>query len=135
GAAGDVRRDPQRRRLFRERDDRRARLRRRAGQADVRAVDAELVHQPEQADLDLEGRVADGWALEPVAQRLVVELDGSVVRARDPAVTIPVVDERVEVAHRTGTPIGRAATTRPFSHARSVISAASTPVWREALKR
>src|SRR5204863_7905737 len=90
---------------------------------------------PEQPDLDLEGRVADGWSLEPVAQRFIVQLDGAVVRAGDPAVTIPVVDERIQVAHRTGTPIGRAATTRPFSQASSAISRGSTPVRLEALKR
>src|SRR5215212_9346210 len=47
----------------------------RAGEADVGGVDAEFVHQVEQLDLALDGRLADRGRLQPVAQRLVVEAD------------------------------------------------------------
>jgi hypothetical protein len=45
----------------------------RAGQPDVGRVDAEVVHQVQQLDLALDGRLADRGRLQPVAQRLVVE--------------------------------------------------------------
>src|SRR3989442_15619841 len=101
------------RRLLRERHDRRPCLRRRAGQADVGAVDPEVVHQVKEALLDLERWVSDGRPLQTVAKRLVVELDRPIVRARCAAIAIPVVDQLVELglhatygASATRTPIG-----------------------------
>ena len=85
------------RRLLRERDDRRSRLGRRTGKAEVRAVDPELIHELEEAPLDVEWRVADRGALQAVAERLVIELDGAIVRARGAPIAIPVVDQLVEL--------------------------------------
>src|SRR5256886_17516014 len=101
-ADGAVRTEmPQLRRFLRERDDGGARLRRRAGKADVRAVDPELVHELEEPLLDLERRVADRRTLQPVAKCLVVQLDRAVVRARRAAIAIPVVDQMVELGVHT----------------------------------
>src|SRR5205814_7110549 len=97
-ADGDVRTQAlELRRLLRECDDRPARLGRRAGKTDVGAVDPERVHKMEEALLDLERRVADRRTLQTVAQRLVVELDGAIVRARGASIAIPVVDQLVEL--------------------------------------
>jgi hypothetical protein len=79
-------------RLPHERQDVLPRARARARQPDVRRVDAELVHEMEEADLLLEARILHGRALEPVPERLVVELD----RGAGLAVgAVPVVDQVV----------------------------------------
>ena len=62
-----------------------------AGQADVGGVDADLVEQPQDAELLIDGRRAHRRRLQPVAQRLVVEHDDRRRAAR--RVAIPVVDE------------------------------------------
>src|SRR5687768_4193924 len=86
-------------RFPRELDDLVARARRCAGESDIRAVDPKLVHQLEQALLDADRRIAHRWTLQTVAERLVVELDGTVVRLHRAAVAVPVVDETIELAH------------------------------------
>src|SRR5438093_880592 len=121
------------RRFLRERDDRRLCLRRRAGQADVGAIDTELIHEVEKALLDLEGWVSDRWPLQAIAERLVVELDGPIVRAACAAIAIPVVDQLVELGlHATyGASarrlIGRGRITRTPHATRSATSAAVCP--------
>ena len=57
-------------------------------------VDAELVHQVEEADLGLDVGVAHRGRLQAVAQRLVVELDGPVAVRVAVAGGVPVVDQR-----------------------------------------
>ena len=71
--------------LARQPFDRGDDVRARARQADVRRVDAERLHQVEDRDLVLDRRAPHGRRLEPVAQRLVVDLDG----ARGPGKTAP----------------------------------------------
>ena len=67
-------------------------VRARPGQADVRRVDPQVVHQVQERDLLLDGRRAHRGRLQPVPERLVVEHDG----ARHGLVgAVPVVDERV----------------------------------------
>src|SRR5206468_1424670 len=78
----------QRRRLLRERDDLGPRPLGRARQSDICAVDAELIHEVQQPLLDLGRRVAHARALQPVAQGLVVELDGAVVGLRRAAAAV-----------------------------------------------
>src|SRR6185295_16532551 len=64
-----------------------------AREPDVGSVDPELVHQVEDGELVLDRRTANRRRLEPVAQRLVVELDPE--RRLLPALAgvVPVVDE------------------------------------------
>ena len=61
--------------LLRQARDRFDDVRSGAGKADVRRVDAERLHQVEDADLLLDRGALDGGRLQAVAQRLVVELD------------------------------------------------------------
>ena len=61
-------------------------------QADVGGVDAEILHQVQQADLLIDGRGLHGGRLQAVAQRLVVQHDAARGHL---AGVIPVVDERV----------------------------------------
>jgi hypothetical protein len=64
------------------------------GQADVDGVDAGRLEHVEDLELVLDLRVDDGRVLDPVAQRLVVELEVAV--QDDPPVVaprVPVVDE------------------------------------------
>ena len=60
--------------FLRQRERVRARARARAGKPDVRGGDAELRHQVEECLLVFDGWIGDGWRLQPIAQRLVVEL-------------------------------------------------------------
>src|SRR5690606_26531339 len=77
-----------------ERPDVRAGTRPCARQTDVRGVDAQLAHEVQDLDLSLDRRVRDGRALEPVTERLVVELDGAEPTVVDRvARTVPVVDQ------------------------------------------
>ncbi len=65
-----------------------------AGEADVGVVDADGVHEVQDADFLLDRRIGDGRRLQPVAQRLVVELD--LFRGRPRRLLaghVPVVDE------------------------------------------
>ena len=73
------------------------------GESDVRRVDAELVHEMEEAELLVECRILDRGALEAVAQGLVVELDLGRSRA---FAAIPVVDQ-VVVVHRSPAALSR----------------------------
>jgi len=68
----------------------------RARQPDVRGVDAEVVHQVQDLELVFDGRIANGWVLDAITERLVEELDlaeGGVATAD----LVPVVDELVVV--------------------------------------
>src|SRR6266480_7379624 len=65
----------------------------RTGQTNIGGVDAECLHQVQQLDLFLDGRLADGGRLQAVAQRLVVEADvasGFVQRRID---FVPIVNQ------------------------------------------
>ena len=66
----------------------------RTGETDVRTLDAEIVDEVQDAELLVDRRRAHRRGLQPVAQRLVVQLDGGCGRLgrRD---EIPVVHERV----------------------------------------
>src|SRR5262249_61142196 len=61
---------------------------------DVRGVQPELIHQVKQPDLVLDRRARDRRALEPVAQRFIVEIDG-LRGTRWILGRVPVVDELV----------------------------------------
>jgi hypothetical protein len=61
--------------------------------------------------------VAHRRALQPVAERLVIELDRSVVGLDRAAVAVPVVDEVVELAHRSSFGAGSGASAE--AHART----------------
>src|SRR5439155_19501079 len=125
------------RRFPRELDDLRACAWRRSGQTDVRAVDAELIHQLQEALLHRERRVPHRRALQPVAQRFVVQLDGAVIGFRRAAVAVPVVDEVVDLAHRSSFGAGSGAsanpTRAPTLHRRYTRSTVSKPAWRAAV--
>jgi hypothetical protein len=72
-----------------------------ARQADVASVDAELFHEMDEAQLLLERRILDRRALQPVAQRLVVELELGLVPESEALEAIPIEDElRIVRGHR-----------------------------------
>ncbi len=79
--------------LARQTGDVRRRPRSRAGQPDVRGVDPEPVHEMEDLDLLLDGGIGDRGRLEPVAERLVVELDGLGGLDEVARLVVPVVDQ------------------------------------------
>ena len=81
--------------LLRERERVRARARAGAGKPDVRGRDAELRHQVEQRLLVIDGRIGDGRRLQPIAQRLVVELHAARLPGKAGRARVPVVDELV----------------------------------------
>src|SRR5256885_750223 len=87
----------------------------------------------EQTLLDVERRVADRGTLQTVAERLVVELDRAVVRARRAAIAIPVVDQLVELGlHATygasaERALGRGLSTSTHHAIRSATNAAVCP--------
>jgi hypothetical protein len=65
----------------------------RAGQPDVRRVDAEIVHQVQQFEFSLHRRLAHGRRLQPVAQSFIVETDVATGRWMSRINLIPVVDQ------------------------------------------
>ena len=69
----------------------------RAGKADVGRAHAEIRHQVKQADLHLHRRIDHRRALQPVAQRLVVQHDAAVGVVESAAPGVPVEDEFVAV--------------------------------------
>ncbi len=99
GAAGDVGADPQ---LLGDdvpghAQDVLARPAAGTRQTEVGGVDAEFVHQLEQLELLLDGRVADRRGLQTVAERLVVELQGAGGPER--ASLVPVVNQFRDASH------------------------------------
>ena len=61
-------------------------------------IDADVVHEMEDADLFLERRIGHRRRLQSVPQRFVVELDLAIAGSRRPlGRTVPVVDEVVKV--------------------------------------
>src|SRR6185295_12753596 len=125
------------RRFPRELDDLSARARRCAGQTDVRGVDLELIHEMEQPLLHRERRVAHRRPLQPIPERLVVELDGTVIRLHRAPIAVPVVDEVIELAHRSSFGAGSGASAKPtrtpMLQRRSTRSTVSNPAWRVAV--
>jgi hypothetical protein len=80
--------------LARERAHVRDRARACAGQPDVGRVDAEFRDQVQDLDLLTDARVRDGWALQPVAERLIIEFDRLQATIIDGIVRrVPVVDK------------------------------------------
>ena len=65
------------------------------GKPHVRGVDAEGLHEPQDADLGVDVRVGDGGGLEAVAQGLVVERDRAPGELLPLPVPVPVVDQLV----------------------------------------
>ncbi len=64
-----------------------------AGQANVGSLDAQALHQVEQFDFRFQRRIGDRWALQAVAQGLVVEHDVMrIMRLARPGFR-PIVDE------------------------------------------
>jgi hypothetical protein len=66
-----------------------------AGQADIRRIDAERVHVPQDLDLLVDGRRPHRRRLQSVPQRFVVEHRHRPGGAFGDRVVIPVVDQRV----------------------------------------
>src|SRR5206468_10015002 len=94
GAGGTVRADPQTTAddVAAERGDVRDGARAGARQPDVGGVDPQAIHRLQDGDLGRDGRIDDAGALQPVAQRLVVEHDAE-RRFRRLVVQVPVVDQ------------------------------------------
>ena len=70
-------------------------LRARARQPEVRGVDAEAVHPPENVDLLVDRRHADRRRLQSIPQRLVVQHRRRLTVTRAKAVAVPVVNQWV----------------------------------------
>jgi len=64
-----------------------------SGEAQVRGVDPQFVHEMEDLDLLSDGGIEDGRGLEAVPERLVVELDGVDGARKVPRRSVPVVDQ------------------------------------------
>ena len=74
-------------------------VRARAGKPDVRRVDPEGVHAPQDVDLLVDARHPDRGRLQAIPQRLIVQHDARTGQAVRRGVPIPVVNQRViEVA-------------------------------------
>jgi hypothetical protein len=65
----------------------------RARQPDIRRVDLEVVHQVQEFQLSLDGRLADGRRLQPITQGLIIKTDAPTGRGIRRLNLVPIVDQ------------------------------------------
>ena len=70
-----------------------------AGQPDVGHLDAEVIHQMQDFNFVADGRIVNRRGLQPVAERLVIQVDRFAGEAAGTTGRIPVVNERVPVRY------------------------------------